>query len=182
NKLPGRVALIFSGGACDAYTKIHAAEVAGAAAVLLADDSTAPYLVEFLVGIPAFRISVANGDAIRNALRTGATVRVTLTVTPSLVRDGTIDNQIAAHEWGHHLSNRLIGNANGLTNDQGRGMGEGWSDFVALLMTVKPEDAAAPANSNWAGTFAAAGYVKHSSVAATNAYYFGTRRYPYTTD
>ena len=31
-----------------------------------------------------------------------------------LDRDGAIDNQIVAHEWGHYLSNRLIGNGNGL--------------------------------------------------------------------
>ena len=33
--------------------------------------------------------------------------------------------------------NRLVGNANGLVANQARGMGEGWADFVALLLFVE---------------------------------------------
>ena len=38
------------------------------------------------------------------------------------------------HEWGHIMSNRLVGNGVGLSNNQGGSMGEGWSDFYALSM------------------------------------------------
>ncbi len=42
--------------------------------------------------------------------------------------------------------NRLIGDGNGLDNNQGGGMGEGWGDFHAMLMVVKDGDAQLPAN------------------------------------
>jgi hypothetical protein len=35
---------------------------------------------------------------------------------------------------------------------------------------------------NYAGTYGAAGYAGNTSVAPSNSYYFGGRRYPYTTD
>ena len=59
------------------------------------------------------------------------------------MRDGSFDNGIIAHEFGHGVSNRLTGgaaNANALTTIQSRGMGEGWSDFFSLVMTQDPSD------------------------------------------
>jgi hypothetical protein len=96
------------------------------------------------------------------------------------VRDGSLDTGIVSHEWGHVLSNRLIGNGNGLSNTQGRGMGEGWGDFVALLTIVRPEDATAASNPNWNGAFATGAFAL--SAPGNNAYYDGIRRYPYSSD
>lgn len=60
---------------------------------------------------------------------------------PSSLRDGSFDNLIIAHEYAHGLSFRLVGGANNvncLTNfEQG---GEGWSDFVGLMMTLTDKD------------------------------------------
>jgi hypothetical protein len=109
-------------------------------------------------------------------------VNAALIAQAGLSRDGTIDNQIVAHEWGHYISNRLIGNASGLTNNQGQGMGEGWGDFHAMLLTVKPEDASAPGGANFAGAYGLAAYALSNSAIPDNAYYFGIRRYPYSTD
>ncbi len=56
-------------------------------------------------------------------------------------RDGDIDNGVIAHEYAHGISNRLVGgpaNVNCLTNAEQ--MGEGWSDWVALMMTIEPGD------------------------------------------
>jgi len=57
-------------------------------------------------------------------------------------RDSDLDNGVIAHEYGHGISNRLVGgspaNTNCLTNAEQ--MGEGWSDFIALVMTIKPGD------------------------------------------
>ena len=57
------------------------------------------------------------------------------------IRDGCLDNGLVTHEYGHGISNRLVGgpsNANTLTNqDQ---PGEGWSDWIALMMTMEPGD------------------------------------------
>ncbi|MBC7967903.1 MAG: M36 family metallopeptidase, partial [Fuerstia sp.] len=63
--------------------------------------------------------------------------------TPS--RDGDFDNGIIYHEFGHGISNRLTGgpaNSSALTTLQSRGMGEGWSDFFALMLTQTATDLA----------------------------------------
>lgn len=61
------------------------------------------------------------------------------TATP--MRDGDLDNGIIAHEYTHGISNRLVGgpsNVNCLNNAEQ--MGEGWSDWFALMMTIEPGD------------------------------------------
>ncbi|MGH9199935.1 MAG: M36 family metallopeptidase, partial [Vicinamibacterales bacterium] len=82
---------------------------------------------------------------------------------------------ITFHEMGHYITNRLIGNANGLTNPQGRAMGEGWGDFFAICMTSHASD-------NFAsGVFAAGGWTDLTPTFKEN-YYFSIRRYPYSAD
>ncbi len=58
--------------------------------------------------------------------------------TPS--RDGSLDNGVVAHEYGHGISNRLTGGSSVscLTNDEQ--MGEGWSDWFGLMMTIEAGD------------------------------------------
>lgn len=56
-------------------------------------------------------------------------------------RDGDFDNGIIAHEYAHGWSKRLTGgrmNNSCLTNSEQ--MGEGWSDFLGVLMTIHPGD------------------------------------------
>ncbi len=56
-------------------------------------------------------------------------------------RDGDLDNGIIAHEFGHGVSNRLVGgpaNVSCLGNAQQGG--EGWSDWQSLWFTIKPGD------------------------------------------
>jgi extracellular elastinolytic metalloproteinase len=56
-------------------------------------------------------------------------------------RDGDLDNEIISHEYGHGITNRLTGgpaNAGALQALQSGAMGEGWSDFFALILTQKP--------------------------------------------
>ncbi len=56
------------------------------------------------------------------------------------LRDGSLDGTIIAHEYTHGISNRLTGgpaNANALQALQSGGMGEGWSDWFALVLTAK---------------------------------------------
>ncbi|MGD9856788.1 MAG: M36 family metallopeptidase, partial [Planctomycetaceae bacterium] len=63
----------------------------------------------------------------------------------SPLRDGDLDNGIIAHEYGHGVSNRLTGgpsNANALNAAQSGGMGEGWSDWHALMLTQTVTDGA----------------------------------------
>jgi extracellular elastinolytic metalloproteinase len=82
---------------------------------------------------------------------------------------------ITFHEMGHYVTNRLVGNANGLTNQQGGAMGEGWGDFFAVCMTSQSTD-------NFAtGTFACGGWTDVTPTFKEN-YYFSIRRYPYSAD
>src|SRR5207247_2348093 len=62
-------------------------------------------------------------------------------------------------------------------NQQGRGMGEGWSDFYALSLLSEPGD-----NPN--GVYAVGGYVTFNLGGSgfTDNYFYGIRRFPYTTD
>lgn len=64
------------------------------------------------------------------------------TVTPN--KDGDLDAGIIVHEYGHGISNRLVGgpsNVSCLSNRQQPG--EGISDFLALFYTAKPTDTGA---------------------------------------
>jgi Zn-dependent metalloprotease len=46
-------------------------------------------------------------------------------------RDSDLDGDVVLHEYGHGVSNRLIGNGSGLGGVQSGAMGEGWSDYWA---------------------------------------------------
>ncbi|KAJ1564129.1 hypothetical protein HK405_015755 [Cladochytrium tenue] len=84
-------------------------------------------------------------------------------------RDGALDNSIVMHEMTHGLSNRLTGgtgNANCLQTIEAGGMGEGWSDAVAVMMMVKSTD-----------TLATNKVVGAYAFNAVN----GVRTYPYST-
>jgi hypothetical protein len=82
---------------------------------------------------------------------------------------------ITFHEMGHYITNRLVGNANGLTNQQGRAMGEGWGDFFAICMTSQPAD------DFTGGVFPVGGWTDLTPTFKDN-YYFSIRRYPYSAD
>jgi len=81
----------------------------------------------------------------------GGNTTVTMRRQTNANRDGTLDNGVVAHEWGHFISNRLIGDGSGISNLQAVGMGEGWGDFHAGLMVSMASDATAPGNTNWNG-------------------------------
>jgi len=194
----GKIALIDRGGiapggvACGFALKAQNAVAGGAIGVIIANIATsananfAPAMggtctpVAACAGIGAISLSFPDGELFRSAVALGS-VNATLDRQVPLNRDGTIDGQIVAHEWGHYLTNRLVGNASGLSNNQGRGMGEGWGDFNALLMTARPEDILVPSNANWNGVYAMAGYTT-LRIAAGQNFYFGIRRVPYSSD
>ncbi|HEU0185823.1 MAG TPA: M36 family metallopeptidase [Blastocatellia bacterium] len=82
--------------------------------------------------------------------------------------DGSFDQQVVLHELTHGLSNRLIGNGDGLNPFQSGGMGEGWSDFFSLSLLSEENDDPDAA-------YPVGGYV-------FNNYARGIRRYPYSTN
>jgi len=185
----GKIALI-DRGACSFSAKEQFAMLSGAKAMIVVNtgdgdpismgDSTIPDIpiglpisVGQLYTVPAVMIRKDDGDAIKAALAGG---KVTMRVKrePSIDYDGTFDQLVIAHEYFHHVSNRLVGNSSGLINVQGGGMGEGWSDVASLLLAVRPDDVSVPGNEQWQGAYPTGFYVIPS-------YYFGIRRAPYST-
>jgi hypothetical protein len=93
------------------------------------------------------------------------------TQTPN--RDGDLDGDIVVHEFTHGLSNRLHGNASGLSNNVSGSMGEGWGDFYGISLLSEPTD---PVN----GIYSTGAYATFNvfGIGTTNSYY-GIRRFPY---
>ncbi len=86
--------------------------------------------------------------------------------------DGTADAEVIIHEATHGTSNRLHGNASGLSTNMARGMGEGWSDFYSYTLLAEPTD---PIN----GIYTTGGYATYLIAAGFTAnYYYGIRRFP----
>lgn len=57
-----------------------------------------------------------------------------LFTAPTPDRDSSVDSDVVCHEYGHGISNRLIGNGSGLGGTQSGAMGEGWSDYWACTI------------------------------------------------
>jgi MYXO-CTERM domain-containing protein len=168
----GKLALI-DRGQCTFEAKVVAAEAAGAVGVVLANNQGGPPPAMppssgTPVGIPVLSVTLADGDALEAALQSGPVV-VTLQSIQETRRDGTIDNLVVAHEWGHYLHHRLVFCA----LPQCGGESEGWGDFLALHTAIRPGDALD-------GAFASALYGA-GGLDPDNAY-FGLRRYPYSID
>ena len=95
---------------------------------------------------------------------------------PSPRRDGDLDAEIVLHEYTHGLSDRRVGGGVGIGALQTGGMGEGWSDFYALALLSEPGD-------DVNGNYACGAYATYQlSPGFAQNYYFGIRRYPYSTD
>ena len=65
-------------------------------------------VVSPLIGV--LSLNLADGNAFRGQFPI-ATVNARLVRPLVINRDGDLDNQIVAHEWGHYISNRLVGTA-----------------------------------------------------------------------
>ncbi len=182
NNVSGQVVLI-DRGLCTFAKKAQNAAAAGAIAVIIADNvsDTTPLGLAGTdpVTIPTVGITLTSGSSLKGQLAAGP-VTVAVERVGAVNADGAVDNTIVAHEWGHYLSNRLIGDGNGLNTNAGNGMGEGWSDFTSMLMVVRAQDAAVPSNADWAGVYGMAGYT--TVVTDPEGYYFGIRRVPYSTN
>ena len=90
-------------------------------------------------------------------------------------RDSDLDNGVIAHEYAHGISNRLTGGpANSSCLNNAEQAGEGWSDYISLMVTT-----------NWAtatindGSLARpiGNYISGKSITGS-----GIRTYPYSTN
>ena len=60
-------------------------------------------------------------------------------------KDGDFDNGIIAHEYGHGISTRLVGGPGTNALGGSEQMGEGWSDYFGLMLTMKSGDSGSDA-------------------------------------
>jgi len=146
--LSGKIAVIRR-GECEFGFKALAAENEGAVAVIMVNNvegeaiTMAGGAVGEQVTIPLFMVSDTDGEAIIEQLLS-ETVNATINgVTVGPMIDASLDNEIIAHEYGHGISNRLTGGGNntGCLNNAEQ-MGEGWSDYLGLITTMKVGDQA----------------------------------------
>lgn len=142
DEIAGQIALINRGG-CTFEEKALNAEAAGAIGVVIGNNQEALFLLGDVdtipnPNIPTIIVERSTRDIIQDALLQGP-VSVTIGV-PDYIDSG-FDNGVIAHEYAHGISNRLTGGPAEpfcLFNDEQ--MGEGWSDFFTLVMTVRPGD------------------------------------------
>jgi hypothetical protein len=178
--LEGKIAII-DRGACNFTLKVKNAQDAGAIAVLIAnnnDDGTAAPMGggDDTVTIPNMGIDFSGGAQIYAQLDANETVTIDMFVNQlnRTFKGSSWDNGTVTHEWGHYISNRLVGNSAGLSNQQGRSMGEGFGDFHALLLLSAEEDAMVAGNEMYGGGYSDSTY--------TGSFVTGIRPYPYSTD
>lgn len=176
--LNGKIAIIIRGN-CDFVVKVKNAQLAGAVAVIVINnDSANPNTLVNMSGadgtitIPAIFATYNQGNAIL-AEMTNGTVNGTIKAdsVTFVNSDGDFDNGVIAHEYGHGISTRLAGgplSSSCLSNYEA--MGEGWSDWFALMMQLKAGDVGSSLKT--VGTF----------VAGQTPTGSGIRTYPYTTN
>ena len=182
--LMGNIALIDRGG-CAFTNKAQFALSSGAVAMIVVNNTDGPPITmgngdipinagasptDAIYQIPSVMIRRADGDVIKSQLAAGA-VTAHVQREPSVDFDGTLDNQIIAHEIFHYVHNRLIDQ----NNQQGGAMSEGWGDINGWMFSARPEDRLVFGNDAYQGTYSLAGYV-------ANNFFAGIRRVPYTTE
>ncbi|MEO0038874.1 MAG: hypothetical protein RIQ59_2085 [Bacteroidota bacterium] len=170
------------GNPCTFIAKALNAKAAGATALIIVNnDTTSPNAsigmsgADANVTIPVISVSLNNGEAIINKIKSGVVVNGKIQSPTALEvfvnTDGDLDNGVIAHEFGHGISTRLAGgraNSSCLQNEEQ--MGEGWSDWFALMLSIKPGDVGTTARGM--ATFV----INEDTTGA------GLRNYPYSTD
>lgn len=171
NNVAGSIALI-DRGACFFGLKVANAEAAGAVGVVIANNIPGDPAFSMsadpdVATIPAMMITFEEGDGLKIALG-GGPVTLDMFAEAPVLRDGTIDNMIIAHEWGHFIHMRLTTGGNLMYG----GVSEGWGDFLALYMSAVEGD-------DLDGTY---GVGIYAPVVFGDSGYSGIRRYAYSVD
>ncbi|WP_339834566.1 T9SS-dependent M36 family metallopeptidase [uncultured Flavobacterium sp.] len=186
----GKIAVIrrstaatLGGTPCTFVEKVLNAQAAGAIAVVIVNNvdpsATVPAGINMsgadaTITIPAISVTKAVGYALIAKIKVetvNAKIQITTPVSSFVNSDGDFDNGIIAHEYGHGISNRLTGGAsNSSCLQNAEQMGEGWSDWFALMMQLKTGDIGSTPKG--IGTFAV----------GQNPQGGGIRNFPYSTD
>lgn len=137
--LRGKIALI-DRGTCNFTIKVKDAQNAGAVAAIVVDNVPGEYPIAMggtdnTITIPAVMVSFETGDTMKQLL--GTNTLLTVTMKNGVHLDGDVDNGVISHEYTHGISNRLTGGPSNVTClSNAEQMGEGWSDYMALMVTT----------------------------------------------
>lgn len=174
NDITGKIAIV-DRGSCTFKRKSVNVENAGGIGILIVNNVSGdpPSMgngdpMSTTVNIPVLSTSKPDGTSLRARIASGP-VTLKMGRTRDIDRDGTLDNTVIFHEWGHYLHHRL---ADCGAAKQCNAMSEGWADFNALHTIARDTD-------NLDGVYALAIY---ASIQFDDPAYFGIRRQPYTTD
>ncbi len=143
--LNGKIAILNRGN-CTFVAKVEAAQQAGAIGVIIINNQAgAPITMGGAsnnITIPSIMISQNDGAALLAQIANNQTVNATIADnSTNFDKDGDFDNGIIAHEYGHGISNRLTAGPNQVgCLGNAEQMGEGWSDYFGLIMTIEPGD------------------------------------------
>ena len=147
SSVTGKIALL-DRGSCSFVIKIKNAQNAGAKAVIVGNNAPGDPITmggaDNTINITSAMVSLDNANLFKANLPLNASLKINPNPPPS--RDSDFDAGIIGHEYGHGISNRLTGgrlNTSCLGNQEQ--MGEGWSDFVGLVLTTDPLDTAGTA-------------------------------------
>jgi extracellular elastinolytic metalloproteinase len=146
----GKIALI-DRGVCTFTAKVKKAEDRGALMVIVANNIAGPATAmggaDPSITIPSVMVTDVDGNTFKANPGNNVTVSDGTGGVPD--RDSDLDNGVIAHEYGHGISNRLTGGPNVVgclnSNVHLEHMGEGWSDYYALVLTTSPSDTATTA-------------------------------------
>ncbi len=146
-EIAGRIAVV-DRGQCTFVSKVLLLEALGAVAVIVVNNAPGDPIAMGgsggeTIAIPSVMISQADGLLIKQALTDGPVNGTLIGDQMEDLRDSGFDNGIIAHEYGHGVSNRLTGgaaNVDCLWNEEQ--MGEGWSDYIGMMLTVRTGDEA----------------------------------------
>lgn len=139
NTLKNKIVVI-DRGTCSFTVKVKNAQNAGAKGVIMVDNVPGEYPITMggtdnTITIPAFMISYENGDTLKQYLV--AHTPTNSTMKKGVQLDGDADAGVMSHEYTHGISNRLTGGPNNVSCLQNKEqMGEGWSDYMALMVTT----------------------------------------------
>ncbi len=141
--LTGKIAVITAGGGCSFIVKTKNLQNAGAIGVIqyhpTSDTPSSMGGRDSSITIPAIMVGKTEGEYLVSQITGGTTINTTLSYDFNGFKHSSLDNGIIAHEYGHGISNRLTGQGYGCLQNAEQ-MGEGWSDYLALMLTTRPGD------------------------------------------
>jgi MYXO-CTERM domain-containing protein len=169
----GKIAVVDRGG-CNFTDKVARSQEGGATGIILVNNVTgntapSPGGVFQTAMIPLLGISKEDGDKLKMSL--GGMPMAHLKRGVEIMRDGTIDNTIVAHEWGHYWHHRLVQ----CGSQSCSGMSEGWGDLQGIMMSIRDGDTFENGKTYALAQYAAQGIARDGS-------YYGIRRAPYSKD